>query len=341
MTASGTGQTFAPLRLLVPLVARWRPLALIALASGVVGLAIGFILPPRFTATTRFTAQTAEGGGLGSSLAALAGRFGLNVDPRGAGGMTPQFYADVLLTREILEPVLTARYARRDAADSVILTDFLRARRGTPRQRIETGRKKLARRVRVAVARSGLVTVDVTLKDPVVAAGVANRLLDELNRLTVERLQFQSRQQRIFAEARLQSAQVELREAEDAEAQFIERNRSFQQSATLRAAMARLQRATQIKQEIVSTLARSYEEARVQEVRDMPALTTIEIAVPPARKSWPRRSVAALLGAVVALAVAVTWIWLADWLAEARRAGRDDVLDLADAWRRTTPFRGR
>lgn len=341
MTGAQTAQTFAPFRLLVPLVVRWRLLALAAVLGGVLGVIVGFVLPKRYTATMRFTAQSSEGGGIGSSLAALAGQFGVDI-PIGAagGGMPPQFYGDLLVTREVLEPVVTGRYARQDG-DSVDLQTFIGARRGTPRRRIEVASKKLLRRTAVSVHKSGLVTVTVSLGDPAVAAGVANALLVELNRFTVERLQFQSRQQRIFAEQRLESAQAELRDAEDAEAQFIERNRSFQQSPTLRAQLARLQRVTQTKQEIVATLSRAFEESRVQEVKDMPTLTTVENAVPPAKKSWPRRSFVAALGALAALGLAVTVIWVTDWFAEARRTGREDVVELADAWRRTGPFQGR
>jgi len=341
MTGADTGQTFAPLRLLVPLVVRWRLLVLAAVVGGVLGAIVGFVLPKRYAATMRFTAQSSEGSGLGSSLAALAGQFGVDI-PIGAagGGMSPQFYADLLDTREILEPVVTARYVRQDG-DSVDLQSFIGARRGTPRRRIEVAIKKLLRRMTVSVHKSGLVTATLSLRDPAVAAGAANALLAELNRFTVERLQFQSRQQRIFTEHRLTTAQAELREAEDAEARFVERNRSFQQSPTLRAQLARLQRVTQTKQEIVATLSRAYEESRVQEVKDMPTLTTVENAVPPAKKSWPRRSLVAALGVLAALGLAVTGIWVTDWFAEARRAGREDVLELVDAWRRTGPARGR
>jgi uncharacterized protein involved in exopolysaccharide biosynthesis len=337
--AADSAQTFAPFRLLVPLVVHRRALALIALAGGVLGLAVGFILPRRYTATARFTAQSAEGTGIGSSLAALADQFGLDVNIAAAGGgMSPAFYADLITTREILEPVVTGRYARQ-GGDSVDLREFIRARRGSPRRRIEVAIKKLLRRTDVSVHKSGLITVDVSLNDPAVSAGVANALLNEVNAFTVNRLQFQSRQQRLFAEERLDTAQAELRAAENAEAFFVERNRSYQQSPTLRVQFSRLQRLTQTKQEIVATLSRAYEEARLQEVRDMPTLTIVETGVPPARKSWPKRSTAALLGGFAALALAVIVLWLNDWFGEARRAGRADVVELVDAWRRTTSAR--
>jgi uncharacterized protein involved in exopolysaccharide biosynthesis len=334
MTGPPAAQTFAPFRLLVPLVVRWRLLVLATFLGGVLGVATAFLLPKRYTAVARFTAQSRDGAGIGSSLAALADQFGLDVAIPTGGGMSPAFYADLIATRAILEPVVTARYATA-GGDSIDFPAFIRATRGTPRRQVEIGIKKLMARMVTGVHKSGLVSITVSLNDPVVSAGVANRILDELNAFTISRLQFQSRQQRMFAEERLDTALAELRAAEDAEAAFVERNRSYQQSPTLQAQLARLQRVTMTKQEVVSTLSRGYEEARVQEVRDMPALTIVEVAVPPAKKSWPRRSIAGIGGALGAFAILVVLLWVRDWLAEARRERRADVLELVDAWKRT------
>jgi uncharacterized protein involved in exopolysaccharide biosynthesis len=340
MPAAPGAQTFAPFRLLVPLVLRWRLIAITAFLGGVLAYGVAWLLPRRYAATARFTAQSAETAGIGTSLAALADQFGLDVNLGALSGMSPAFYADLVGTREILEPVVTSRYATR-SGDSVDFRTFVKATSGSYRRQVEVATKKLRRRMGIGLNKSGLISVTVTLGDPELSAGVANRILDQLNTFTITRLQFQSRQQRIFAEERLDTALAELRAAEVAEVAFIERNRSYQQSPTLRAQLARLERVTQTKQEVVATLARGYEEARVQEVRDMPALTIVEVAVPPARKSWPRRSIAAIAGSLAVFVVVVLVIWVRDWLDEARRESRADVLELVDAWKRTAPVRRR
>src|SRR3712207_8640016 len=67
-----------------------------------------------------------------------------------------------------------------------------------------------------------------------------------------------------------------------------------------------------------ATLVRSYEDARIAEVRDTPSLTLIDTAVPPTIRTSPNRKVITLvgfmLGAVVGLAVA--------YLGELRRSDR-------------------
>jgi uncharacterized protein involved in exopolysaccharide biosynthesis len=83
----------------------------------------------------------------------------------------------------------------------------------------------------------------------------------------------------------------------------------------------RLERRVQLKQEVLGTLSRSYEEARINEVRDTPVLTVIDRADVPARKSFPNRTlsvlVALLVGAVMGMGIA--------YLLEARRRVRPET----------------
>lgn len=335
-------ESFSPLRLLTPLLVRRGRIILFGLCGAGLGVVIASLLPSRYTATIRFVAQAPGGPTVSADVAGLAQQLGYALDGAPYGFTTPQFYADLVYTREILEPVMTKRYAlSRATGDSVDLIEFLQVRGDSPRDRIERAMRQLRRAVTVVVTRSGLTTVQVTLADPHIAGAVANALLARLNAFTVEQLQFRSRQQRQFAELRLEAAQAELREAEQAEAEFLQRNQIFEQSPILRARYARLQRAIQIKQQVVLTLARSYEEARVQEARDLPTLTVLEAAVPPARRSWPRRRLFVLGGLLLGIAAGTTSVWLAVWLREAADQRRADVLEFVEAWRAAIRIRRR
>ena len=332
--------SFSPLRLVTPLLLHWPRILLFGLAGGVAGVVLGYALPPHYTATVRFTAQNSSGTRIGTNLAALAGQFGLSLDLGTGGVSSPEFYADLVRTREVLEPVLLARYPVSRGRDSTDLLTFLRLGGGSSPRSKEIGVRKLRRVISLDVARSGMVTVNVTLDDPGVAAAVANTLIDRLNAFTVNRLQFQSRQQRLFAEERLSSAQQELHEAEQVEVAFLERNRLWEQAPMLRAQYAQLQRVTQTKQDIVATLSRAYEEARLQEARDTPNLIVVEAAIAPTRRSWPPRALFGLTGALVGLTIAGAGIWGAHWLSEARR-NRPEVEELLAAWHAAVPWRRR
>jgi uncharacterized protein involved in exopolysaccharide biosynthesis len=307
---------------------------LFGLCGAAIGVIVAFALSTRYTATIRFVAQGPSLPTAGAGVARLAQQFGFALDVGRTGVTAPQFYTDLVYTREILEPVVAARYPlSTTTGDTVELIGFLKVRGGSERDRVERAMRKLRRAVTVDLAKSGLTSVQVALADPRVAAAVANALLARLNTFTVEQLQFQSRQQREFAEHRLEAAQQELRKAEEEEVVFLQRNQIFERSPVLRARYARLQRAIQIKQEIVLTLARSYEQARLEETRDVPTLTVLEAAVPPARKSWPPRGLITLGGLLLGLTAGMASVWLADWLKEATRERRPDVLEFVEAWK--------
>lgn len=326
-------QAVSPLRLLTPLLLRrWRVI-LFGLYGAAVGVAVAFALPKRYTATIRFVAQGPSGPTGGTGVAKLAQQFGFALDIGSTGVTTPLFYTDLVYTRAILEPVVTQRYALSTTGrDTVDLIGFLEVQGASERDRVERAMRKLRRTVTVDLTKSGLTTVQVALADPHIAAAVANALLARLNTFTVEQLQSQSRQQRQFAEHRLEAAQEELRKAEEEEVVFLQRNQIFERSPVLRARYARLQRAIQIKQEIVLTLARSYEEARLEETRDVPTLTVLEAAVPPVRRSWPPRGLIAVGGLLLGMTAGIVSVWLAHWLQEATQERRPEVLEFVEAW---------
>ena len=80
-----------------------------------------------------------------------------------------------------------------------------------------------------------------------------------------------------------------------------------------------MRRQVEIRQEVYLTLRREYETARIEEVNDTPVITVVDPAVPPERKSKPKRillaSVALFLGAIVG----VSWAFGAEYLERMRQ----------------------
>mgnify|MGYP003291243300 CR=1 FL=1 len=113
----------------------------------------------------------------------------------------------------------------------------------------------------------------------------------------------------------------ELADAEDELVRFLQRNRQFSEFSVASVGARSLERRVQLKQEVLATMSRAYEEARINEVRDTPVLTVIDRAVPPAWKSFPKRTISVLVALLVG---AVLGVGLA-YLAEARRRVRPET----------------
>jgi uncharacterized protein involved in exopolysaccharide biosynthesis len=217
----------------------------------------------------------------------------------------------VLKSRELLDSTITSRY--RDPAGGAPrpLLAILKPRGATPARRAGNARRRLEKKAVVTIdRRSSIVTLAVTLNDPQLAADVANRMADLLNVYNLERRQSSSREQRRFVETRLARAEQELRESERALTQFLAENRRYQGSPTLEQRAMRLATDARVRQDVVLGLRKSYEDARIAEVRDTPVLSIVDHGAPPDRPTNPRPVTWTVLGAVLGLMVAGAYVLL-------------------------------
>lgn len=293
-----------------PVRRRWRLVAACSLAGGLLAAVVSLLLPAVYTAQTSFTPVASSQGVSGglSSLVGLASQLGLSGLTSG-GTLPPEYFAEVLRSRSILEATLQSKFPTSDsAAVERPLLDILVVDGPSPRARMEQGTWALDGLILASVdKRTGVINLRVKSHSPVVAAGVANRMVQLLDEFNLDRRQVQSREQRRFTGERTQQAQEELRAAEAALLRFLQSNREYAGSPLLEYQNNRLQRDVQVKQEIYLTLTKAHEEARIAEVRDIPVLTIIDEAVPPVLRSSPRRKlntmVGLLLGGMVGLVV--------------------------------------
>jgi uncharacterized protein involved in exopolysaccharide biosynthesis len=309
--------------LLTPLVRRRRLIALTALTLAVVTAVVVLILRPKYTATTTFVPEAPKESSLTSSLGGLASQFGLGTQI--ATPYSADLMAAVLQSREIREAILKAEFPDPLASTGKpprTLLAILEVDGDTPRERLDAGVEALKNATAIALdKRTGMVSLRVTIRHPELAAQVANRMVEELNTFNVDRRRSQSGEERLFTERRLAEARQELANAEEELVSFLRRNRQFSEFSVVGVGARRLERNVQLKQEVLGTLSRSYEEARINEVRDTPVLTVIDRAEAPAWKSFPKRT----LSVLIALALGtLLGIGLA-YLAEARKRVRPET----------------
>lgn len=95
---------------------------------------------------------------------------------------------------------------------------------------------------------------------------------------------------------------------------------SFERLPVVAAQFARKYLDFKIQQEAYATLYQQYEYARVLEARDAPTLTVLDYAVPPERRSFPRRMV--IVGAVFifSLVVGLAFVFIAEYFGFIRDA---------------------
>lgn len=308
---------------MAPLFRRWKLLAAIPVGCALVGVVMAFIMPSVYTAQTTITPVTSSssGGLSGTALASLAGLAGqLGVSGGVGTAIAPEFFAEVLKSRELVTATLESRFKDPGARGvERPLLDILEIEGDTPQERTGRGVRILTKKIKTRVDRpTGIVILEVKSGDPQLAADIANRMRVILNSFNLERRQSQSREQARFTRERVAEAQAELREAERAELRFLQANREYRGSPLLEFQASQVKRAVELKQEVYVSLVKAYDEARIAEVRDTPVITTIDSAVPPDMRSSPRPVLNFVVGLLAGGVFALVLVFLLEQRARAR-----------------------
>jgi uncharacterized protein involved in exopolysaccharide biosynthesis len=291
----------------------------------VVALAASFIVPPVYRARASFVANSssasklpsaaASGSGVGGLISQLGGSIG------GDPSESPNFYIQLFQSRELLTRLAQSRFAnpRTDAPnDSAALIDILKIKKKDPRLRMELAVKKLSKDVQAGFdIKTNLVALTVDMQWPELASDVANRLVEEVSEFNRETRVSRAKAKRQFLEGRHDSAQMQLRNAEERQRFFYEQNRGLLTSPSLRAEEARIKREVDIASTLFLTIQGQLENARLDEINDAALITVIDKAIPPRKAQWPRYGAllvtSTLLGMVFGFLLAGSLAVLADW----------------------------
>ncbi|MEX2181713.1 MAG: hypothetical protein WD771_06700 [Gemmatimonadaceae bacterium] len=298
--------------------------------------AIILTTPRRYTVTVAFTPTGQSGAG--SQLAGLAAQFGLAGAGGSAASESPDFYADLVRSDFVLQAVVQRAYvvprAQTTGMDTIDLVAAFGTDTTAPAVMREVAADELRSRLRVKVApKTGIVSVSVWTEDPGLSVQIVGRILDELGYFNRLIRQSQARDERIFLQGRVDSAQSDLREAQDRMQVFLQRNRDFAGSPQLQFEHARIQQDISVQQALYSTLAQAYENARIEEVRATPVLTVVQPPVLPARPDRRGLVTRSLLTGILGWFVGLAMVFFLDMLEQRRRNSPADVAVLADLWR--------
>jgi len=252
-----------------------RLLGVAAVLGLVIALLLGFVQTPMYMSTGSFLPQARRSQ---TNLPAVAAQLGLSIS-NGEANQSPQFYVDLLKSREILKPVVRASYAFASRGKRLVGTlpeiygvDAPRSEGG-----VEEAMKRLDRNMSAAAsAKTGVVSVSVKTPWPVLSGQLLQRILEEVNTFNLESRQNQATAERRFSEERLVASQSELRAAEERLQNFLEDNREWRSSPKLTFEQDRLAREIGTRQQVYTTIAQMYEQARMDEVRNTPLITIVE-----------------------------------------------------------------
>jgi uncharacterized protein involved in exopolysaccharide biosynthesis len=265
----------------------------------VAGLTLYF--PRTYTSRSSFMPQARKAS---SSLSGIAAQFGLAM-PTADGSQSPAFYGDLVQSRGILSSVVDTPFeyeSDEGGKAKGTLTEFYKSKGKTPALRRDAAIRRLGDDISAAtIQKTGVVNLDVTVPQPALALQINQRLLELLNDFNLRSRQSQAGEERRFTERRLGEVRQDLRAAEDRLQQFMQRNRDMRNSPELTFQADRLQREVMMQQQVYTTLAQAYEQAKIEEVRDTPVITIVQQPEMPVRPDRRGLIIKSLLGWVAGL----------------------------------------
>lgn len=297
---------------------RARKLLLRCAVGGMAALlAYAGLRPAWYTVSATFLPQVPQGNL--SALAGVAAQFGVGL-PGDDPSQSPAFYMALLGSNAILGPLADSMVDVDEDGTShreSLATLWHLANSATPSDVVrqltilELGKRLTAKTDR----QTGLVTVTLTDRHPEVAAQVVGRAIALVNDFNVSSRQSQARSESAFIATRVDTARADLDAAIGRLQVFLTQNRDFHGSPALQFEHDRLAQDVDNRQNLLTTLQQSYEQSRIDRVRNTPVITVVEPARRPPvadRRRWGfHLLLGGFLGTFVGLVILVATRWWA------------------------------
>lgn len=275
---------------------RLRALAIAFVVGAVIGYALSLLIPRRYLASTVFTVASERNSMSINRLAGFAAQLG--IAPSLGSSESPDFFASVAQSRDVRAAMAhdTVCESRRCQTVAIAMFDSLPAQEN--RLGWERLLKRLDQRLSVGVdPKTGIITSTAWGRSPADAEALLRVQMRALSDAVVTRRASQARNERLFAEDRLQYLDRRRRAVADSLIYFYESNRSLGSSPALRLRERQLTDELSQWQELVQNVARQGELARLDEARDVPVITIIAHPFASPKKIFPHGSTFAAAGA--------------------------------------------
>lgn len=318
-----------------------------AVLGALAGMYYAFSKPDDYKSEVTVMPEASAGSSPGvGNLGSLAGLAGINIDNSGSDVIRPDLYPDVLQSipfalQLLNQPVYSKNYktvlplqtylkrqqqetafqrflgntsdtqpvaAKPAPANLADPKNYSKALQVSPEQ--EGLAATLTNRITTTYERrTGIVTIEVVMPDPVVAATVARLSLEYLtNYITSYRTQKVRNQERFLIQQveqsrrRYQSAEYELENYRD-------RNRSLY-SGLARISEQRLQAEFLLAQNVYNDLSRQLEQAKIRVQEETPVFKMLEPPRIPLRPNGPRRTLLSVIGLAAGVVAGLGWTLL-------------------------------
>ncbi len=250
-----------------------------------------FIMEKKYSASLSLLPSAAGlsapmGGGLGA-LANLAG-----LGSMGSGVQSQEMYAGIIHSRKLQSRLLDTgfEFEYQGQTMSGILLDFLEIEGESEREIYEKAFKAMEEEVLFTEIDNdnNILYLSVTLKNPVLAALAANKLVEYLDEIVRTQINKEYHEQYDYLKNRISVVGDSMKMAENALKEFLEKTRDFEAPQNIVREM-RLRRAITVRTTIYAELKKQEEIFVLENMLNLSPVKVLDEARPPYRKSRPKR----------------------------------------------------
>ena len=333
---------------------KWGAIGLVA------GAVIAFSIPKEYTTTIKLAPESTQGGGGASNLGALAALAGINTTVgQGQDAFSPQLYPDIVssipFSLELFDVKVTEANGKSKTVEEYVNHDLsspwwsyimalpgkaiggVKSLFGSGKEDAEEKKpdsfhltpeqngvvNTLGARVGVDVdSKTSVISINVTMQDPLVSAMLADTVAERLKAYVTEYRTNKARADMEYAQTLNDEAREDYYKAQQRYANYMDKNQGVI-LRTMRNEEERLQNEMQLTYTLYNTTAQQLQmaKAKVQEIT--PVYTVLQPATVPLAPSKPSKMLIMAGCVFVAVVACAAWILFGRDLVAAFRNGDD------------------
>jgi len=251
-----------------------------------------FVMKKKYTASVTILPPSQDlSSGIMGSMGALASIAGLDLPQSTL--QSPEMYKEILTSRKVLDTILFEEFEGVDTSGMIfteLLINMLDIEARNEKEKIDKALKILSNDVIYIDinSESKVIKLSVTLTNPVYAANVANRMVELLNDIVINQIQYENRQQLLYIEDHIRYSQDSIKIAEKNLQTFLETIKSIAEPVNQIKELA-LKRDLELYTAIWIELKQQKEIYTLKSITSLAEVKVLDKAQPPYLKSRPKR----------------------------------------------------
>lgn len=307
--------------------------------GAVIGIIIALSIPREYVTSVKLAPELGDKRRAGGSLSAIASMAGISTGSATADAVYPEIYPDIVgsvpFITSLFDVEVETTEGNKMTVEEYLTTEtsapWWSAILGLPGKLIgmmksseevpeghtldnfrltssETGLfNKINNRVSASVDQQNLVSISVKMQDPLVSALLADTVVSRLKNFVTDYRTNKERKDLEYAETINKEAQQEYYRAQQALADYIDRNQGIA-TQSARITRDRLENETELAFSLYNQTARHVQTAKAAVQENTPVYVIIEPPTVPNRPTSPRRLMIVVGFAFVAALICAAWI---------------------------------